>query len=166
MVIFLVSIYILVACDSKVMCVDIFCIYSRAYKINGTWYGYECKFYGGCIFWNVGNDDNETFAGCVWFNRGNDNSRLCILDNAVAIKESFRHNQRKINTARLGGLFYRRITVCITVFGVLGSWGGFGLELHAQSKIKTIRPARLRHPTQKPTKQRKSNEKTHRMVRF
>ena len=34
---------------------------------------------------------------------------------------------------------------CITVFGVLGSWGGKGLRLHALTKIKTARPvAKLR----------------------
>ena len=54
---------------------------------------------------------------------------------------------------------YSRITLCITVFGVLGAWGGIGLELHAPNKIKTVRPARLRHPTQTPTGQGTPNKK-------
>lgn len=40
----------------------------------------------------------------------------------------------------MGGLFYRRITLCITVFGGFCAWGGIGLKLHAPNKIKTIRP--------------------------
>jgi hypothetical protein len=37
-------------------------------------------------------------------------------------------------------LFYRRITLCITVFGGFGAWGGIGLELHAPNKIKAHPP--------------------------
>jgi hypothetical protein len=48
-----------------------------------------------------------------------------------------------------------RITLCITVFGVLGSWGGNGLELRAPVKIKMVRPAQAAHPIQKSTGQGK-----------
>ena len=37
--------------------------------------------------------------------------------------------------------FYMCITLCITVFGVFGAWGGIGLELHTPNKIKTAHPA-------------------------
>ena len=77
----------------------------------------------------------------------------------MAFKESFRHNQREIIAARLGGFFYRCITVCITVLGGLGAWGGNGLELRALTKIKTARPAQAVHSIQKSKKQRKPNKK-------
>lgn len=42
-------------------------------------------------------------------------------------------------------LFYvtipQRITLCITVFGVLGAWGMVGLDLQPLVKIKNNRPA-------------------------
>jgi hypothetical protein len=58
------------------------------------------------------------------------------------------------------------ITLCITVFGALGSWGGSGLELRVPVKIKTARPAQMARQTQKSKKQRNPTKKTHRLVRF
>ena len=59
----------------------------------------------------------------------------------------------------MGGFFYSRITLCITVFCVFGAWGGIGLELHAPNKIKTARPTWVCHPTQNPTGQRNPTKK-------
>ena len=52
-----------------------------------------------------------------------------------------------------------RITVCITVFGVLGTWGENGLDLRAPNKIKPIRPAIKLRLAQKSKKQRNPNKK-------
>ena len=52
-----------------------------------------------------------------------------------------------------------RITVCITVFGVLGSWGRFGLELQPLVKIKTVRPAIKLRLAQKSKEQGNPNKK-------
>lgn len=57
------------------------------------------------------------------------------------------------------------IALCITVFGVLGAWGGIGLELHVPNKLKTVRPAWGGAPNPKIKRAGKSNEKTHQMVR-
>ena len=66
----------------------------------------------------------------------------------------------------MGGLFMACITLSITVFGVFSTWGRNGLDLQPLVKIKTVRPTRLRYPTQKNNRAGKNNEKTHRLVRF
>jgi hypothetical protein len=65
------------------------------------------------------------------------------------------------DTARrqTGAFFYWCITLCITVFGVLGTWGGFGLELHAPNKIKIARPAWVLRPIQNSKKQENPTKK-------
>ena len=76
--------------------------------------------------------DIGILVGYVW---------IAVLDFEQGTKS------HQIKTAHLGGLFYHRITVCITVFGVLGTWGDIRLELHALVKIKNARPTRVCHPT-------------------
>ena len=56
-------------------------------------------------------------------------------------------------------VFYSCITVCITVFGVLGAWGGNGLELQPLVRIKTVRPAAKLRLAQKSKRQRNLNKK-------
>ena len=65
------------------------------------------------------------------------------LAGALVDKGVFEQGKKsyQINPAQSGGLFYHRITLCITVFGVLGAWGGNGLELQPLVRIKIARPA-------------------------
>ena len=83
------------------------------------------------------------------------------LAGALVDKGDFEQGKKsyQINPAQLGGFFYSRITLCITVFGVLGSWGRNGLELRAPNKIKTVRPAIKLLSGQNSKMQRNPNKK-------